>query len=82
MFYQKNRGWPKYFWGGKEAAHGRSPPAEIGELPRPRKQRVSTVQPIAGRLTGCDALIYCLNRRHDRMFAGVCETGARVETCG
>src|SRR2546429_78367 len=42
---------------------GRSPPTKIGELPKPGKQRVSTVQPLAGRPTGCDVLIYCLNHR-------------------
>src|SRR5260370_40468475 len=40
----------------------RSPPAEIGELPKHRKQRVSTVHPLAGWPTGRGVLIYCLNR--------------------
>jgi hypothetical protein len=42
----------------------RSPLAEIGKLPKHRKQRVSTVQPLAGRPTGRGVLIYCLNRSH------------------
>jgi len=48
--------------GEEETAYGASPPAEIGELPKARKQRGSTVQPLTGRPTGSDALIYCLNR--------------------
>src|SRR6266513_2479916 len=55
---------------------GRSPPAKIGELPKPRKQRVSTVQPLAGRPTGCDVLIYCLN--HSRPSSKGLLTGAAL----
>src|SRR5260370_20099368 len=52
----------------------RSPPAEIGELPKHRKQRVSTVQPLAGWPTGRGVLIYCLNRSGGTILSesGIC----------
>src|SRR5207249_44783 len=60
-FIEKNEDGGKYFLGGGSGAWGARLRQKSGNSRRPRKQRVSTVQPLAGWPTGCDVLIYCLN---------------------